>query len=110
MQRLPGALSPGVKRPRHEAHHSPLSSAEFNNVRAITLLLHKSSWRGAQVFEHRNNFIFTLPNFYVGLNYHKATCSCSFSILNITYQWYNYMKLYCVFLLELRGTHLMTFM
>jgi hypothetical protein len=28
----PGALSPGVKRPGHEADHSPPTSAEFKNI------------------------------------------------------------------------------
>jgi hypothetical protein len=44
---VPGALSPGLKRPEREADHSLPSSAEFKNSAAITPLPQKSSWRDA---------------------------------------------------------------
>jgi hypothetical protein len=46
IQWLPGALSSGVKRQGREADHSPPSSAEVKNGRAIPPLSHMSSWRG----------------------------------------------------------------
>jgi hypothetical protein len=46
-QWIPGALSPGAQRPRREEDHSPLSSAEVKNGRAISPLPHTSSWSGA---------------------------------------------------------------
>jgi hypothetical protein len=42
-----GALSLRVKRPGHEADHSPPSSAEVKNVGAIPPLPHISSWHSA---------------------------------------------------------------
>jgi hypothetical protein len=42
-----GAPSPGVKRQGCETGHSPLSSAEVKNHRAIPPLRHTSSWCGA---------------------------------------------------------------
>jgi hypothetical protein len=47
MERVPGALSLGIKRLGREADHSPASSAEFNNGGVTSLLAHASSWRGA---------------------------------------------------------------
>jgi hypothetical protein len=44
---IPGAPSPGVKRPGREADHSPPSSAKVKNGEAILPLLHTTSWRGA---------------------------------------------------------------
>jgi hypothetical protein len=41
-----GAFPPGMKRPGHEADHSPLSNAEFKNGVAIPPLPLTSSWRG----------------------------------------------------------------
>jgi hypothetical protein len=38
---------PGIKRPVREADHSPPSSAEVKNGRAISPLPHSSSWCGA---------------------------------------------------------------
>jgi hypothetical protein len=49
---VPRVLSTGVKRPGHEADHSPLSSAEIKNDGVIPPLLHMSSW-------HSDNFTFT---------------------------------------------------
>jgi hypothetical protein len=43
IQWVPGALSPGVKWPGHEANHSPPSSAEVKNVEAMPPPLHTSS-------------------------------------------------------------------
>jgi hypothetical protein len=36
IQRVPGTLSLGVKRPGNEAEHSPPSSAQINNERSYT--------------------------------------------------------------------------
>jgi hypothetical protein len=47
IQWVSGTLSPGVKRQRREADHSPASSAEVKKVAAIPSLPHMSSWRGA---------------------------------------------------------------
>jgi hypothetical protein len=47
IQWLPGALSPGMKRPEHEADHSTPSSAEVKNDGDIPPLVHGFSWRGA---------------------------------------------------------------
>jgi hypothetical protein len=44
IQWVPVALSPGAKRQRRKADHSPLSSAEVNNVGPTTPLPHMSSW------------------------------------------------------------------
>jgi hypothetical protein len=56
IQRLPGALSPGVKCPGREADHSPQSRAKVKNGGATPPLLHTSSWRGAFLIKHRDNF------------------------------------------------------
>jgi hypothetical protein len=50
IQWVPEALSLGVKRPGHEADHSPPSRAEVNTP----------SWSGTQL-KQRDNFTFTLP-------------------------------------------------
>jgi hypothetical protein len=42
---VPWTSSPGVKRPRREVDHSPLSSTEVEKVGAIPHSPHKSSWR-----------------------------------------------------------------
>jgi hypothetical protein len=44
---VPGALSPRVKRPGREAHHSPSASAEVKNGGAVPPLAHASSWHNA---------------------------------------------------------------
>jgi hypothetical protein len=44
-----GCFSPGLKRPGHEADHSPVSSAEFQNGGDIPALPHTSPWRGASL-------------------------------------------------------------
>jgi hypothetical protein len=52
IQWVPGALSLGVKRPGHEADHSPPSSADVKEW--VELYLHSPntpSWRGAQLKE-----------------------------------------------------------
>jgi hypothetical protein len=59
IQRVAGALSLGVKRPGREADHSPPSSDEVKE--GVELYLHSPntpSWHGAQLKEHRDNFIF----------------------------------------------------
>jgi hypothetical protein len=47
IQWVPGALSLGIRRQGREAEHSPSSSAEVKNGRAIPSLLHISSWHNA---------------------------------------------------------------
>jgi hypothetical protein len=54
-----GHSFPGVKRPRREIDHSPLSSDEVRNGGAISPLPHTSSWRGACLITHRDNSTFT---------------------------------------------------
>jgi hypothetical protein len=54
------AVSPRVKRPRREAGAIPPTSAEVKNGKAIPLLPYESSWRGAYLIKHSDNFIFTL--------------------------------------------------
>jgi hypothetical protein len=61
IQWVPEILSLGVKRPWHEADHSPPSSAEVKEC--VELYLYSpstSSLRGAQL-NYRDNLIFTLP-------------------------------------------------
>jgi hypothetical protein len=55
-----GAFPPEVKQPAREADHSPPSSAEVKNDGAIPPLPHTSSWRGASLIKHRDNFKFVL--------------------------------------------------
>jgi hypothetical protein len=43
-QRVLAYLSPGVKQQERESDHSPPSNAEVKSGRAVTLLLHQSSW------------------------------------------------------------------
>jgi hypothetical protein len=60
IQWVPGALSLGVKRPLHEADHSPPSSSEVKEW--VELYLHSlnmPSWRGAPL-KHGDNFTFYL--------------------------------------------------
>jgi hypothetical protein len=47
IQWVPGALSPGVKRPGLEVDHSPPASAEFKNMWMYTSTPHTPSWRSA---------------------------------------------------------------
>jgi hypothetical protein len=53
-------FSSGVKRPVHEAEHSPPSSAEFKNGGAILPLPHTSSWRCPQLIKYGDNFTFNM--------------------------------------------------
>jgi hypothetical protein len=48
--------SPGVKRQWREADHSLSSSAEVRNGGAKPPLPHMSSWHGAYLIKHRDNF------------------------------------------------------
>jgi hypothetical protein len=60
---LTGALSPGVKRSRREADHSPPSSAEVKN--AWKLYIHSPIRLHGVVLsyeKHRDNFTFNLPH------------------------------------------------
>jgi hypothetical protein len=52
------ALSPGLERLGREADHSPPSSAEVKNCGFILPLPHVSSWRGASLIKHRDNFTY----------------------------------------------------
>jgi hypothetical protein len=56
MQRLPGPISPAVKRPEREAHHSPPPSAEVKNGGAIPPLISMSSWCSAWLIKNRDSF------------------------------------------------------
>jgi hypothetical protein len=70
IQWVAGALSLGLKRPGHEADHSPPSSAEVKEwVELYLQSPNTPSWRGAQL-KHRNNF--TL--YYYVL--HDQVCQC----------------------------------
>jgi hypothetical protein len=57
-QWVPGTISLGAKQLRHEDDLSSLSSAEVKNNGAKPPLCHSSSWHGAQLIKHRNNFTF----------------------------------------------------
>jgi hypothetical protein len=65
-----------VKRLGREPDHSPPPSAEVKKVRAIPLLPNTSSWHGAYVVKHRDNF--TLPSPTINL---KFTCTYSLLVL-----------------------------
>jgi hypothetical protein len=54
IQRVLGALPPGLKRPEHDADQSPPTSAEVRKT--YTSLPHTPSWRSAQLLKHRDNF------------------------------------------------------
>jgi hypothetical protein len=58
IQWVPGALSPGVKRPGREADHSPQTSAEVKKTWVYTSLPHTPSWRSAYLVNYRGNFTF----------------------------------------------------
>jgi hypothetical protein len=47
IQWVPGALSPGVKRPGREVDRSPPTSAEVKKMRIYTSTPHTPSWRSA---------------------------------------------------------------
>jgi hypothetical protein len=59
IQWILGALSLVKKQPGREADYSPPSTAEVKNDGPIPSLPHTSSWGGAQLVKHRNNFTFT---------------------------------------------------
>jgi hypothetical protein len=63
IQRVPGALSSGVKRQERKANHSPPSSAEVKNGGAIPPLQHTSSWNISAVKYNRYKAMFTLEDF-----------------------------------------------
>jgi hypothetical protein len=58
VQWVPGALTPGLKRPGHEDDHSPPSSAEVKNAWSYTSSPPYvfMAWR---LVKHRDNFTFT---------------------------------------------------
>jgi hypothetical protein len=47
IQWVSGALSPGVRRPQREAHHSPPFSADVKKIWIYTSTPHTSSWFSA---------------------------------------------------------------
>jgi hypothetical protein len=51
---VPAADFSGVKEPDHEADYSPPSIAEASSVGAIPPCHHTSTWRGAQLTNHRD--------------------------------------------------------
>jgi hypothetical protein len=55
---VPRTISLGAKQLRHEDDLSSLSSAEIKNDGAKPPLCHSTSWHGAQLIKHRNNFTF----------------------------------------------------
>jgi hypothetical protein len=58
VQWVPGAFSPGVKRPGREAEHSPPTSAEVKKMWIYTSTPHTVSWRSVSLVKHRDNFTF----------------------------------------------------
>jgi hypothetical protein len=56
IQWVPGALSPGVKRPEHETDHSPKASTEVKKMWKYTSTPHTPSWLSAYLVKHRDNF------------------------------------------------------
>jgi hypothetical protein len=63
IQWVPGALSPGVKRPGREADQSPPTSAEVNKNGSTRVhpLLHTPLQKGKYMIEDSNNTPKTLP-------------------------------------------------
>jgi hypothetical protein len=57
---VPGALSPGVKRPGHEADQSPPTSARSRKRGFIHPLPYMCLWHGALLVKHRDNFTFNV--------------------------------------------------
>jgi hypothetical protein len=67
IQRVPWAISLGVKWPDCEADRSPTSSAEGQRMcGAIPPLPNTPSWRGAHL-KHSDTFTFTLPHLCIGI-------------------------------------------
>jgi hypothetical protein len=58
IQYLPGVVSAGIKVPEDKANHSPPSSIEVKNCKAIPPLPHTPSCCGAQLIKHRDNSTF----------------------------------------------------
>jgi hypothetical protein len=67
-QWLPGALSLGVKWPDHEADHSPPSTAEVKEHRAVIPLPNTPSWHGAQIKKAQGLHYLYLFHFH-GISY-----------------------------------------
>jgi hypothetical protein len=63
IQRVPGSLSLGVKRPWREADHSPPSSAEVKNALSYTYTPQYAFMAWCLV-KHRGNFSFTVTSFF----------------------------------------------
>jgi hypothetical protein len=60
IQWVPGAFSSEVNRPGPNANNSPPSSAEVKNGGAVRQLFHTSSWHGAQLIKHWDEFTFII--------------------------------------------------
>jgi hypothetical protein len=63
IQRVPGALSLGVKRPGREENHSPPSSAEVEECMKLYLYSPNTPWWCGAQLKHRDNFIFTFTSY-----------------------------------------------
>jgi hypothetical protein len=57
IQFVPGALSPWVKRQGREADHSPPSSTKIKNGGVIHSVPNTSSWCGALLIKHKENYL-----------------------------------------------------
>jgi hypothetical protein len=78
-QWLRGPLSPGVKRPGHEAYDSPPSSAEVKNDGTIPQIPHMSSWLSTSLMKHRDNFTVII---LLALIWHCIICEVYSQSLN----------------------------
>jgi hypothetical protein len=58
IQRVPGALSPGVKLPGLEADHSPPPNADFKNDGALPPFHQMLARHSALLIKHRDSFTF----------------------------------------------------
>jgi len=75
IQRVPGALSPGVKRPGHESDQSPPFSFKVKNAWSYTSTPHTSpSWRGAWL-STGTTLLLSLPIILPGVLYGCDTWS-----------------------------------
>jgi hypothetical protein len=75
IQRVPGALSIGVKRPGHEGDHSPPFSAEVKECVELYLHPNMPSWRGAQLKDKTLRFLTTwvITGFWRRTLFHEVT-------------------------------------
>jgi hypothetical protein len=79
IQLVPGAFSPGIKRPGREADHSPPTNAEVKKTserRSIHPLPHTPSWGSAYLVKYSYNFTF-LPYRYGKVLENGSTVHCA---------------------------------